>query len=411
LAQEEYRLLATSLLLSEFTKAELARTAGANVNTVGSWLNRNRRFFEHERTTNTETPERGRPRNLWRVRGDATAQMRQQLSKLQPPNRLGTVDLPADGQLNILKRVEKQIDTWRHAIKAGDHAAATDELVTTRSWIRMAWEDFAELESSGFNVPSPNLRHLAELEREAGAGSLPDISALPQITIWLTERLSAMTQRGVSPNFAGRTVRMRSEVRSEADRVKLTAAATAAPIWSDEGLAEEYDLDVNAIQLCKVVAQHVPAARRVEEVAIAIGRSQPWSYCQNSEEAQAVALGLVTQYGSVVEPEVGNWLAGLHVRDEWRPELALAVVRGLGGASGVIMPLVMRNIADPLRTILDRPPLARTTYPGKIRNEALEYGKRALAINVTEDDPIARFQRYGSTLAYRPDFAEFGFSS
>jgi hypothetical protein len=408
LAQEEFRLLATALLLSRFTKAELARSAGANVNTVASWLNRNRQFFALERAPTAPLPGKGRPRNVWRVQNDAIAEMRQRLGKLEPPQRLTIADLPGDGQLRTLRRVEVQLETWRRVVRTGDEIAASEQLVKTRSWIRMAWEDFADLEIAGIEVPSTHLRQLAELEKEAGAGSLPGDSALPQITVWLTRRLSAMVDRGVSLDFAGRTVRVRSEVRSEADRVKLTAASSAAPVWSDEGLADEEGLEVTAINLCKVVAQHVPASQRVREVAIAIGPSKPWSYCRNEEEAQAVVLGLATQFGRV-EPEVGSWLAGLHVCEAWRPELALAVVRGLADAEGVILRQVMRSVAQTLQEVLDRPPLSRTE-PGQVRKDAWRYCKLAIATDVTANDAITRSLRYSSTLAYRPKFPTDGTS-
>ncbi len=272
----------------------------------------------------------------------------------------------------------------------------------------MAWEDFADLEQSGFEVLSKHLHHLAELEREVGAGSFPQISPLPKVTVWLTNRLSTMTERGVSLEFASRTVRVRAEIRSEADRVMLTAASSAATVWCDEGLAEESGVDVNSMRLCKRVADQITASQRVQEVAIAIGRSKPWSYCENDEEAQAVVLGLATQFGRVVEPEVGNWLAGLHARDEWREVLAPAVIRGLADAQGVIRPRLMSSIASSisgtLAQMLAGPPLSRA-HPGRVRSEAWEYCRRVVETDVSGESILDRFLKYGSSLAYRPTFS------
>ncbi len=406
-AQEEYRLLATSLLLSRFTKAELAKAAGANPNTTASWLNRNRRYFVLDPTESQAGTSRGRPRKLWCVREAAAGEMRQELGKLDPAHRLTIADLPGDGPLKVLRRVEAQLEAWRRSVSAGDDTAAAEQLIATRSWVRMAWEDFAELEGAGFEVPSTQLRQLAELERETGAGALPEVSPLPQVTIWLTKRLSAMTDRGVSLEFASRTVRVRSEVRSEAERVMLTAASSAAPVWCDEGLAEENGFDVDAIKACKVVAEQVPPSLRVVEVAAAIGRAKAWSYCESDEEAQAVVLGLATQFGRVVDHEVGFWLAGLHARDEWRPELAPAVIRGLAEAQGVIRSRVMNSIANSisgtLRDMLEGPPLSRS-HPGKVRTDAWEYCRKAVETNVVGKNRRELAFEFGSTLAYRPTF-------
>ena len=73
MAQEEYRLLATALLLSRFTKAELAKAAAANLNTVGSWIDRNGRFFD---ITTAANAARGTAQGL-ALREDAAKKMQE----------------------------------------------------------------------------------------------------------------------------------------------------------------------------------------------------------------------------------------------------------------------------------------------------------------------------------------------
>ena len=70
--------------------------------------------------------------------------------------------------------MEAQLEAWRRSVSARDDTAAAEQLIATGSWVRMAREDFAELEGAGFEAPSTQLRQLAELERETGAGALPE---------------------------------------------------------------------------------------------------------------------------------------------------------------------------------------------------------------------------------------------
>jgi hypothetical protein len=214
----------------------------------------------------------------------------------------------------------------------------------------MTWEDFADVFAGGFAVPTQYLTRLAEMERDAGGGALTDHLVLPEVAVWLSRRLGTMIDRGVHSAFAGQTLRVRAEVRSEVQRFKLSAAAAGAKVWADEGLAQQHGMPVDAILRCHLFTDASPVALQAAEVAVAI-EPGAWSFCCNELESEAVLLGLVAQRWERSEAErseLALFLRGLHTHDCWTPGLVRATYYGLRhtGGQNIVAWLGSLNVAS-----------------------------------------------------------------
>jgi hypothetical protein len=365
MAHEDYRLAGTALALGRFTLQDLARTARVKRNTAGSWFRRHAECFEAE-DAGPSTGRKGRPRKQWRLLERGAAELRVRLEGLYREVAPG-----ASASDRVLHGIERQLGAWEDSQRRGDSAAA-QQLIALRSLLRIAWEDTADRYAALRQVDSFRLKRLAELESQAGVGALPDSNWLPDVAAWLAERLDQMTRRGVAEEFAGRVLRARAEARKVADQVKLTAAALAAPVWSDERII---DVPETQLRRCAVVADVVPTAKRVAELAKAIDQRPAFGYCHSPDEAQAVVIGL-TARPDARSPEIFGWLAQLHLSHLWQPQLAPAVLQGLAEAPGIRLDALLRYLSDSLERVLKAPEAA--SHHGSLRRNAYDYSSRVL---------------------------------
>ena len=182
-----------------------------------------------------------------------------------------------------------------------------------------------------------------------------------------------MKDRGIHPRFAGKTVRVRSEVRSREIRIKLTAAAAGSVVWADEGLILEHRLSTAVVANCRLLIDVIPINQQVDEISEAIERG-PWSYCEGPDQSQAVLLGLAEQRPSDRHPDMAAWLSGLHTHDCWGPELAPAALYGLRDSSGHNQTAWLRSLDEASRAALQGKP-GPSTSPGQIRRAALRLSR------------------------------------
>jgi hypothetical protein len=385
MAEEEFRILAGALALGRFTATELVHTTGVKRNTVGSWLRRNVNYIQKEKSEAAERlPGPGRPPVVWRIRDGAAPKIRAVLDSLYPEFvRVSSADLRDGGKcLRSLDLAEAQVNAWRATNSYRDFSVEQPELIAARSYIKIAWEDFAELHAAGLEVSEKHLLHLAQMECEVGIGNLPASRSLPSLAIWLARRLKLMSDRGVPFQFAARTIRARAQVRSSTDRVALTAAALAAPVWSDEGLADDGEVEVAALNRCVTVADIVPHSQLLREIDLALDQRPTYCFCVNPEESQAILLGLVTRPGACRLPEVRDWLSHLPLSNDWRPELAPAVLRGLVNAPGINLHPLLKILTDPLRAVLNTSQTSQWRL-GAIRKAAFDYSRRLMESHIS----------------------------
>jgi hypothetical protein len=191
-----------------------------------------------------------------------------------------------------------------------------------------------------------------------------------------------MSERGVTPGFADRVIRVRTEVRPRGFSAALTAAALAAPVWADEGLAAAEDgLSEAALRRCGSVAGLVSLRDRLDEVSTILDPVR--GICAHPQERQAVALGLVTRSDARSRP-LHDWAAGLLMSSEWQRqvELAPAVLRGLLMAN---LTTVLESLCTSLRAAVEMRwtdvcwPAPVPWRAGAIRSDAIEYSRNVLS--------------------------------
>lgn len=380
MAQEDLRLLSAALALGRFTPSDLARVAKVKRNTVGSWLHRNQKYVQLDAELKAASGP-GRPQKRFRLRDGAAVEMRRVLDGLYraPPEHI------EEGRSEVVRphifdRIELELANWRAAQRAGDADSMAENRVSARALIRIAWENLAAFHSAGGQVDHAHLKQLAELECESGLGALPEGDLLRPVASWLAQNVERMTARAVPVEFAGRVLRARAEARRVTDQIKVTAAALAAPVWSDEGLAAN-DVTEESLRLSAIVADIVPIEHRLSELSRAIDKTAMYGFCVDGQEAQAVVIGLATRPGADRSIAVRGWLASLHLTNDWLPELAPAVLRGLAEAPGIRLSALLDDLAQPLHeTLAD----FRSRPAGRLRRQTLEFCERILQTPAAE---------------------------
>lgn len=374
MAQEEYRLAGAALALGRFTLQGLAQAAKVKRSTAGSWFRRHADYFE----LHCNVSGRRRPSKMWRFRRGAEENLRLSLEALH--RQFIPLTTP-DARPPFLSRIERQLEAWRASKQAGDSASYEQQQLVLHTLLRIAWEDLAEDFRLRGDASAPLLKRVAEIERDAGLGNLPESNHLPAVAKWIAESLSRMTKRGVAIEFSARVLRARAEARHFTDQVKLTAAALAAPVWSDERRGEVPELQLGP---CAIVAEIVPTAQRLQEIALAIDARPSFGYCKSADESQAVVLGLATR-PDARSVEVSNWLNKLDVSNLWQRQFAPAVLQGLAEAPGINLGLLVRKLADPLELEL-RSPTGLGAWAGALRRAAYEFSRRIAATGLYRTD-------------------------
>lgn len=370
MAHEDLRLAGSVLALRRFSLPQLCKVANVKRNTVGSWFNRHKELFEEIDAPAMDgdlRKGRGRPQKTWRLREGCEANLRSILEGLYRDS-VHAVDAPP----HILNRVEAQLAAWEASRRFGS-STTVQEQVALRSLVRIAWENLAQHHRTSGEADASQMKWLAEMECAAGLGELPVTDRLTEVAAWMAERMDRMVKRAVHDEFAGRVLRARAEVRRLADRVKLTAAALAAPVWCDEGLIACPEA---ALRRCVVAADVVPVTARLEELDVAIDHRPALGYCIDEREAQAVVLGLATRPGANGSNEVRGWLAALHLSNDWLPEMAPAVLQGLAEARGIDLKLLVGYLKEPLQISLAKQKEGERL--GALRRKAFDYGSRVL---------------------------------
>lgn len=365
MAAADIRLLRSAVLLQRFSLQELCSHAETNRNTASSWLKRNRTVLQ-ALTQSGGPAERGRPRKIWSLRPEGIANLRQQLHALTLPDDLVN---RAPAEAVHIDRVEELLGRWRAAKRIGDKETARTEHASARLRVRLAWEAFAEMEAARYEIPRRRLHTLAELERDLGLAALWDDTALPNVATWIAQRLLTMTERGTPIVFSARVLRLRTEVREIAQRARLTAAAFAAQVWADEELEPQSHLAPADLIACSAVLEDVSLQTRTEELLLAINPSSRMTYGTDAEQRQAILLGLASDQRHRPLRQVADWLIALRSTTVWSHELAPAVAYGAIGAPYVDARKVFEALGDSLRTLLDKPILARG-HAGKLRSDA-----------------------------------------
>ena len=391
MAGAEFRLLGKALALGRFTAPELARAASVKPNSVASWLRRNPGYVAQDGTVSASGGP-GRPQTIYRIKEEALSDVRARLDQLFPQAvQLAGRDLRASGYLYNVDRAHEYVEAWRKARQNGSDAQANEAEVAARSWIRIAWEDFADLHAAGLMPPFEHLASLAEVERELGVGNVPVPASGPLAPLakWLVKRLDEMSQRGVTEEFAASTLRVRALARSQKNAAALTAAALAAAVWWDEGLSDDAAVDARAVDRCASVANLLPVGKIPEELTIVLDRQSPY---QHPEQSQAVVLGIAMR-STAGNASVHHWLSFLLTSSDWQNDLAPAVLYGLARAGHVNIRSVLNRLHDSIRDTLNPHwtdlPWAPAWHPGKVRTEALRYC-RAVLDNYDIADQAAR---------------------
>jgi|GEM_PF-5046157 len=369
MAYEDVRLLGSALLLGRFTPAELARSANSKLNTARSWVGRNRHHLVEEPV---KPRGKGRPGKMWRIAPSSKELLSARLKALDV-QRL--TDELAGKQPSILQHLEAQHDAWRLALSIDD-AAAASELRNLRRMTRISWEEFSDFHRFSGEAPEAQLKLIAEIERDAGGGEFPASDQLRKIAAWLASSIARMRSRAASPEFASRVMRLRSDVRSKADQVKVTAAALAAPVWADEGLAEE-GLEMDDLAACPLIAEFGGAARTLDEVSDAIGYGLR-GYCRDGEESQAVLCGLTARAQFGAASEVRHWLIYLRAANFWRPELAPVALHAVWEGRDLHERSVLQMLGDQMELALKRQPIK----VGRLRRRPLDFAQRMLSLHL-----------------------------
>src|SRR5579859_1205550 len=379
MAAQEYMLLSKAFTLVRFTAAELASAAGANSNTVGSWLRRHQDYLEPAGTARVRSAA-GRPQRVWRLRPEAAIKIRAELDRLYPDVlREADGDLRASGHLERLDRAEQHVAAWREAARRND-LAAHEALVTARSWVRITWEKFAELDRLNVAVPERELGNLAMLEREIGGGDLPIEKPLPLLIRWFFERTNQMAELGARDGFAARVMRCRANLRSPATAATLTAAALGAAVWWDEGLGTGLTGQAVLLGRCRRYIDLVPPNQLPIELTSAL---DPGEFRRHPEQRQAVVTGLVSTPDLVSEP-IFHWLSYLPLALQWTPELAPPVMQGLLRA-GTRLDAALRTLTASLTAAIDMrwDDVSWTDNwgPGSRRSHVISHARRVLQYN------------------------------
>lgn len=398
MAEPEYRLAGAALQLGRFTAVELARAAGTNPHTTRTWLQRHDRFVEPDLTPApvAVTNGKGRPRKAWRLREGAAHALRQSLDQLFPLHfDLPRGDLRRAGQLRHLDEIEIHLKARERAGRLGYVEQMNVEDVAARSWVRIAWEDFATLDSQAQAVAQPMLEHLAALECQLGVGGIVAAESLPEVAGWAAQRLNNMSKRGATVTFAARAMRARVEVRTPRDRARLSAAAVAAPVWADEGMAEQAGVAEATMRNCRLIAEAVPPATLLRELDAAVDRRPSYGMCPDPTQAQAVVLGLAELHITTRNIAMRDWLGFRSSSNDWIIELAPAVLYGLAEAESAHW----RRLFDPLEHALRQASDLAKGWgwtPGRLRCAALAYTDQAIKRTVqVEADPSAIIASYG----------------
>lgn len=396
MAHEEYRLAAAALSVESFSLPVLSRISDTNRNTASSWFRRYRKYFEVAPAADGARLRPGRPQKQWRLRRDTREEFTKVLEFEYRGFMVGNSQKPS-----ILDRIEQHIAASRSARAAGQSDESERMELLARGLIRVAWEDFSEHFRMTDELNHANLRGVADFEREIGLGDVASSGGLPEIAEWMANRMDDLVARGVPEAFAGAVLRARAEVRTETDRLKLTAAALAAPVWADESIANATE---GAMRRCAAVAANLSSRERVSEASRAIDLRPTGGYCSGPDEAAAIVIGLINM-PNARSLELSGWLAGLRISNDWRPELAPAVARGLAEAPGVKIGSLLEALGGTLREALERAKQSRQRI-GLLRRKTLDYASMLVdmtsPLTYTASDEVEEIRRRAEFFAYRP---------
>src|SRR5258708_10022857 len=290
MAAEDARMLRTALLLHRFTLQELCSRADVNRNTASSWLKRNVSALEVVRPSRT-LAGRGRPAKTWRLRVAGIGAVQQQLAQL---------DVRDDSLVRIpesyITPVAKLTERYRCAQAADDTVEAAQLRRAAQLRIRLAWETCVRMDALGYEIADEPMRVLAESERDLGIATIWGESTLPEVAVWVAEKLHDLARQGVSRRFAGRILRLRTEVRDPVQSIRLTAASFAAQVWADEELDPRFGIPTDSLRACSAALTNVPMRQRIEELSVVLNPTHNMTYRTDSEQREAILLGLATMH-------------------------------------------------------------------------------------------------------------------
>jgi hypothetical protein len=389
-AQEEYRLLGSALLLDRFTSDELSKAAHVNLNTCRSWLRRHAQYMEPDGEKAAGGP--GRPSKRYRLTRDGNSQLRGLLDGLYATIESASSDL---SQSRLLDGVEEKFRLWQ-AVRGDPDLEGRAEEAALRAAVVLAWQEFAHLDGAGVSVDRSRMRQLADLEREAKVASPPD-AGLVQTAKWVAERVGRIARRGARLDFAANTMWLRAEVRPEPEAVRITAASLAAAVWSDEDIADDA-VSQDDLWNSRRVAETAPMALRIKYAWAAIDGRSGTAHRLDDPDAQAVARGLTSCRDAKTSDELHDTLACARLKTGWREALAPVIIHGLLDAPNISLPRLVEDLSDALERSV-----CRLGVEGKLRREALTYGRRALG---NHKQPALRsddIQMLATGLAWRPE--------
>lgn len=391
MTREELKLAGAVLVLRGFTAVELSRFSGVNPHTTRSWLSRNEGLFQKDRQRSSG---RGRPPETINLLPEALPILRGRMDEIRRTVSGG------EGGDRLKKRtfdkIEAQFDSWRASSSSGDPASEMHH-GSLRMLIRLAWEDFATTSELGRAPEQRDLKTLAEIERDIGIGELPNVAGIKELAVWLANRIKQMRGRSVSVEFAGKTLRTRVEVRSRADRAKLTGASLGAPIWSDENVASHAAASPEDLMCCDVVAKQTPVDVRIAELADVLDGSG-LGLCTSHFDAQALARGLTYIEAKFEADIINGWLARLQFSRLWTetlgPALAPVALHRLADAPDTDWTKLLNSLRGDLKKGLEA---SRSAPLGRLRKMTLDYAETALRSGA---------DRNVTWLAYRPSDPE-----
>jgi hypothetical protein len=283
----------------------------------------------------------------------------------------------AGGYLENLQRARHLLPYFQSATAAKNEAGAHQAEVAIRSWIRIAWEEYADLHASGFEIPQRHFEDLISVEHEIGAGALPDdrVEPVPLFAKWTLLRLDKMSQLGASDRFAAKVLWLRAESWSKAD--SLMAAAMGAPIWWQEGLERETGLELRGLnRIAEIVG--FGSTTKYSEIIPVLGRAE---LRRHPEQRQAIALGVVKHAWVTKETVLFEWVSALWQNPCFGDELAIPVAQNMAAANNKELSAAVEPLTQALHNAVEQQLAASWTTdwkPGQIRTDAINNAKQIL---------------------------------
>ncbi|MDW3224704.1 MAG: hypothetical protein R8G34_17790 [Paracoccaceae bacterium] len=346
---ETYKILAGMLALEEFTGAQLAKATGVNPHTVNSWLRRSSNKGRYVVSLGTNSPSRGRPRKIWRLRDEEADAIRQELGALAGLPQTERELSDAESARRAFEDPDIRRDIHYHLSQA-ERAEFKEErdhaLKKAFEWYDFETQRLKEWTDSGYVPPEAVAEEMARLNRQI-AGMKISVEKLGSIAMRGVDGFADWFEEAIEHWFSDEAARQKAfhplvPTQSENDNPREDLHDT---LWIILETAEECSIIRQDYLICGLLMAMARIENANAYLVIAdvfcklgydtVGRAlhARLNAAHGNERTQRfmhqALIGLAEDPAMLQDSIIGNWVDSLMSHRLYNPFLCLSLLQCL----------------------------------------------------------------------------------